>query len=46
LWRTAIACARKQPGVADWKEIRGYVLGRARPDRRAALAATLDAAAK
>jgi hypothetical protein len=44
LWRTAIACARKQPGVADWKEIRGYVLGRARPDRRAKLAELLDAA--
>jgi tetratricopeptide (TPR) repeat protein len=42
-WRTAISCARAQPGVADWKEIRGYVLGRASPARRAALAASLDA---
>jgi tetratricopeptide (TPR) repeat protein len=41
-WRTAIACARREPGVADWREIRSYVLGRAPPDRRAALAATLD----
>jgi hypothetical protein len=41
-WRKAISCARRDPGVGDWREIRGYVLGRARPERRAALAATLD----
>jgi tetratricopeptide (TPR) repeat protein len=45
LWRTSITCARRERDVADWKEIRGYVLGRARPDRRAALAQLLDAAA-
>ena len=43
LWQKAISCARRDPGVGDWREIRGYVLGRARPDRRAALTATLDA---
>ena len=42
-WRTAITCARREPGVADWRELRGYVLARARPDQRAALAASLDA---
>jgi hypothetical protein len=42
-WRRAVGCARKDPGAGDWREIRGYVLGRARPERRAALAATLDA---
>ncbi len=43
-WRTAIACTRRDPGVADWREIRSYVLRRARPERRAALSATLDSA--
>jgi hypothetical protein len=42
-WRKAIACARRDPGVADWREIRSYVLDRARPERRAAVAASLDA---
>jgi hypothetical protein len=42
-WRAAISCARRDPGVADWRQIRTYVLTRARPDRRAALAAALDA---
>ena len=42
-WRTAVACARRDPGAGDWREIRGYVLARARPERRAALAAALDA---
>jgi tetratricopeptide (TPR) repeat protein len=42
-WRTAVACARHDPGAGDWREIRGYVLARARPERRAALAAALDA---
>jgi hypothetical protein len=42
-WRTAIACTRRDPGAGDWREVRGYVLGRARPERRAALAASLDA---
>ena len=41
-WRKAVACTRRDPGVADWREIRSYVLDRARPERRAALAATLD----
>jgi hypothetical protein len=43
LWRQAIGCARRDPGAGDWRELRGYVLGRARPERRASLAATLDA---
>jgi hypothetical protein len=42
-WRKAVACTRRDPGVADWREIRNYVLDRARPERRAALAASLDA---
>jgi hypothetical protein len=42
-WRKAIACARKDPGAGDWREIRAYVLERARPEDRAALATTLDA---
>ncbi|HEY2731208.1 MAG TPA: hypothetical protein VGK52_14800 [Polyangia bacterium] len=42
-WRKAISCARHDPGAGDWREIRGYVLSRARPERRSALAATLDA---
>jgi hypothetical protein len=42
-WRRAIACTRRDPGVGDWREIRAYVLGRARPERRAALSAILDA---
>jgi hypothetical protein len=43
LWRRAISCSRKDPGAGDWREIRSYVLRRARPDRRAAVAAGLDA---
>ena len=43
LWVKAIACTRKDPGAGDWREIRAYVLDRAPPDRRAALAAALDA---
>jgi hypothetical protein len=42
-WRRAIACTRRDPGAGDWREIRGYVLARARPDRREAIAAALDA---
>jgi hypothetical protein len=42
-WRKAIACARKDPGAGDWREIRAYVLGRARPEDRDALATALDA---
>lgn len=42
-WRKAISCTRKDPGAGDWREIRAYVLGRARPEEREALAATLDA---
>ena len=41
-WRAAIACARRDPGAADWREIRDYVLARARQDRRDAVAAALD----
>jgi hypothetical protein len=41
-WRTAIACARRDPGAGDWHELRDYVLNRAKPDRREALAAALD----
>jgi hypothetical protein len=42
LWRKAIACARADPGAGDWREIRSYVLARARPERRDAIAAALD----
>jgi hypothetical protein len=42
-WRKAIACARRDPAAGDWREIRAYVLGRARPEERDALAAALDA---
>jgi len=41
-WVKAAACARRDPGAADWREIRDYVLARARPERRDALAAALD----
>jgi hypothetical protein len=42
VWRAAIACARRDPGAADWREIRDYVVARARPERRDAVAAELD----
>jgi tetratricopeptide (TPR) repeat protein len=42
LWVKAVSCARRDPGAGDWQEIRTYVLGRARPERRSALAAALD----
>jgi hypothetical protein len=42
-WRKAIACTRRDPGAGDWRQIRDYVLGRATPDRRAAIAASLEA---
>jgi hypothetical protein len=42
LWVKAITCARHDPGAGDWQEIRAYVLGRARPERRDAVAAALD----
>ncbi len=42
VWRTALACARRDPGAGDPKAIRDYVVSRARPDRRAAIAAELD----
>jgi hypothetical protein len=42
LWLKAITCARKDPGAGSWQEIRAYVLGRARPEQRDALAAGLD----
>ena len=41
-WQRAIACARRDPGAADWREIRDYVLARARPEQREAVAAALD----
>jgi hypothetical protein len=44
LWLRAISCARKDPGAGSWQEIRAYVLGRARPERREVLAAALDGA--
>ena len=40
-WRKAIACARRDPGAGDWREIRNYVISRAGPERRASLAAEL-----
>jgi hypothetical protein len=42
LWIRAITCARSDPGAGSWQEIRAYVLARAKPEQRAALAATLD----
>jgi hypothetical protein len=42
VWRAAIVCARRDPGAGDAKAIRDYVLGRARPERREAIAAALD----
>ncbi len=42
LWLKAIACARRDPGAGGWQEIRAYVLARARPEQREALAAALD----
>jgi tetratricopeptide (TPR) repeat protein len=41
-WRSAIACARRDPGAGDAKAIRDYVVSRARPERRDAIAAELD----
>jgi hypothetical protein len=42
LWIRAITCARNDPGAGSWQEIRSYVLGRAHPEERPALAAALD----
>jgi tetratricopeptide (TPR) repeat protein len=42
VWRTALACARRDPGAGDARAIRDYVVGRARPERREAIAAELD----
>ena len=42
VWRKAYACARRDPGAGDAKAIRDYVISRARPDRREALAAELE----
>ena len=42
VWRNAIACARSDPGAGDAKAIRDYVVSRARPERRDAIAAALD----
>ena len=42
MWRKALACARRDPGAGDPKAIRDYVVSRARPERREAIAAELD----
>jgi len=42
VWRNAVDCARRDPGAGDAKAIRDYVLSRARPERRDAIAAALD----
>jgi len=42
VWQHALGCARRDPGAGDPKAIRDYVLNRARPERREALAAALD----
>ena len=42
MWGKALACARKDPGAGDAKAIRDYVVSRARPERREAVAAGLD----
>ena len=42
LWIRAITCTRKDPGAGSWQEIRAYVLARALPERRDAVAAALD----
>jgi hypothetical protein len=42
VWQKALACARRDPGAGDPKAIRDYVLNRARPERRDAIAAALD----
>jgi len=44
LWIRAINCARHDPGAGNWQEIRSYVLGRAHPEERPALAVALDGA--
>jgi hypothetical protein len=43
IWRNAVSCTRRDPGAGDWHAIRQYVLDRARPERREAIAASLDA---
>lgn len=43
IWRAVIACTRRDPGAGDWRGIREYVLEKAAPERRAAVAASLDA---
>jgi hypothetical protein len=42
VWRKALACARRDPGAGDARAIRDYVVTRARPERREAIAAELD----
>ena len=44
LWLKAVSCARRDPGAADWREIRAYVLDRTPADQRDDIAAQLDAA--
>jgi hypothetical protein len=41
-WRKAYTCTRRDPGAGDAKAIRDYVISRARPERREALAAELE----
>jgi tetratricopeptide (TPR) repeat protein len=45
LWLKAIACAHRDPGAGDWREIRAYVLDRTPAADRDDAAARLDAAA-
>jgi hypothetical protein len=45
-WKKAVACARKDPGAGDWKEVRDYALSLAPAERRETLAAELDAASE
>lgn len=42
-WRKAITCSRKDPGAGDWRAIRDYVVARAVPERREAIASELEA---
>ena len=42
VWRKAYACARRDPGAGDAQAIRDFVVSRARPERREALAAEIE----
>jgi len=43
-WRKSVACARRDPGAGNWQSIRDYAVNLAPAERRAALAAELEAA--